>query len=263
VILAQGLIPATYLFAILTVWHRARAGRRDARSWFLLASALVGMGCLHQAMHRMDARHLLQVVPPAIVCASLLACSLIRGAEGLRLPARAAPRIRLAGMAYAVLLIAVGLKLSRWGQCDLEAFSPWPLDRYSGLAQPLGQSDRDPRAAALSTVTKQTQPGDSILVFPLDSQFYALTQRRISGRLHAYYAGVFDSPQSRAENLEAIQAEMPELVIVPSDFETVPDQTADICVRESRQTHQYLERFIRQNFPRVVLNAGGMMVLSR
>ena len=41
--------------------------------WFLLASALVGTGARHQAMHRMDAGHLLQVVPAAIICASLLA----------------------------------------------------------------------------------------------------------------------------------------------------------------------------------------------
>ncbi|MFI5460833.1 MAG: hypothetical protein ACHRXM_35940 [Isosphaerales bacterium] len=263
VIVGYGLIPASYLFAFVAVWRRALAGRLDARSWFLLASALVGMGSLHQAMHRMDPGHLLQVVPPAIVCASLLASGLLGGAEGFRLPARAKPWIRLAGVGYATLLVAIGLKLSHWGQVDLEAFSAWPLERYNSLADPLGHSGRDPRATALSTVTKLTKHGDPILVFPLDCQFYALTQRRISGRLHAYYAGVFDSPQYRARNLEAIQAEMPQLVVVPSEFESGPEKTVDVYVRASRRAHQYLERFIRQNYTRVVLNDGGIMVLSR
>ncbi len=74
---------------------------------------------------------------------------------------------------------------------------------------------------------------------------------------------LFDSPRDSELNLEAIQREMPRLVVVPADFETIPEKTADVGVREARQSHQYLERFIRQNYPRVVANDGSITVLSR
>jgi hypothetical protein len=263
VIVAFWLIPATYALSIIVVWHRWWAGRLEARSWFLLASALVGAGSLHQAMHRMDPGHLLQVVPAAIICASLIAFDVLGYAQGRHLPERAKPWIRIAGVGYVTLLIVIGLKLSRWGQSDLEPFSAWPLERYSSLADPLGQSDHDPRVAALAAVRKQTEPWEPILVFPLDPQFYALAQRRISGRLHAYYAGVLDSPRSRADNLRAIKADPPKLVIVPTDFDTDPEKTDDGLVREGRRAHEYLERFIRRHYPRVVLKEGGIMVLGR
>jgi hypothetical protein len=263
VIVAYGLIPASYLLALMAVGHCIRVGRLGGRAWFLLASALVGMGSLHQAMHRMDPGHLLQVVPPAIVCCSLLVAAALGGGASLGLPAPARPWARMAGVGYAMLLAVVGLKLSRWGQVDLEAFSPWPIQRYSSLAHPLGQKDRDPRAAALFTITKLTSKQDPILVFPLDCQFYALTQRRISGRIQAYYSGILDSPRDCAANLAAIQTELPKLVVVPSDFERSPEKTVNPFVREGRLAHHYLERFIRANYTRVVCNDGGIMVLSR
>ena len=89
-------------------------------------------------------------------------------------PPRAKPWIRIAGVGYATLLVVVGLKLSRWGQSDLEPFSLWPLERYSSLANPLGQPGQDPRVATLAAVTEQTQPWEPILVFPLDAQYYAV-----------------------------------------------------------------------------------------
>jgi hypothetical protein len=263
VIVAFWLLPSVYLLSFVVVACRWRAGRLEARSWFLHASALVGLGSVHQAMHRMDPGHLLQVVPSAIICASLLAFEVLGRAQGRDLPVRAKPWIRLIGVGYVTLLVVTGLKLSRWGQWDLETISPWPLERYTRLADPLGQSGQNPRAAALAAIAKQTEPWESILVFPLDPQFYALARRRISGRLHGYYPGVLDSPQYRADNLRAIGADMPKLVIVPADFETDPDQIADALVRDSRRAHNYLERFIRQHYPRVVLNEGGIMALGR
>jgi hypothetical protein len=263
VIVAFWLIPATYVFSLVAVWYRSRASRLDSRSWFLLASALVGIGCLHQAMHRMDPGHLLQVVPPAIICASLIASEIVGGAQGLNLPVRARPWIRLAGVGYVVVLVFIGLKLSHWGQNDLEPFSPWPHERYSNLADPLGQSGHDPRALALAAIANRTEPGESILVFPLDCQFYAFTRRRISGRIQSYYAGILDSPRCRADNLRAIEADMPKLVIVPADFEADPDKIDDALVGKGRRAHEYLERFIRERYTRIVLNEGGMRVLSR
>jgi hypothetical protein len=263
VIVAYWLIPVSYLLALAIVLRRRWTGPLERQSWFLLASALVGLASVHQAMHRMDPGHLIQIVPAAIVCVTLLASELLCGDSRLGLPARLTPWIRAAGLGYAVLLVAVGLKLSKWGQADLEAFSFWPHERYAALAHPLGHANRDPRALALSTVTKLTGPTAPILVFPIDPQFYALTQRRISGRLHAYYAGVFDSPRASADNLLAVQADMPELVVVRSDFAMGPEMTGDTLRRDGRRSHQYLERFIRQEYPQVVLNQGGIMVLGR
>ena len=131
------------------------------------------------------------------------------------------PWIRVAGVGYAIVLVTIGLKLSRWGQCDLETFSPRPLARYRSLTRPLDQSD-DPRVVALAAVAKLTEPRDPILVFPLDCQFYALTKRRISGRHSTYYPRVFASPKDYERNLEAIQSEMPKLVVVPVDFDKAP-----------------------------------------
>ncbi len=261
--LAYGLIPASYLFAFAAVARRIRTDGPDTRSWFLLAAALMGMGCLHQSLHRMDPGHLLQVIPPAIICGSLIASWLIRGENHLGLTGSAKGWGRLAGVVYATLLVLIGFKLSRWGQSDLEPFSPWPVARYNSLAHALENSGHDATAAVLSSVIEQTEPWESILAFPLDSQFYALARRRISGRLHAYYPGVFDSPQAGAANLAAIQRDMPKLVLVPSDFDTEPDAIVDPLVGESRRRHAYLERFIRHHYRRVVLSGGGIMVLAR
>ena len=263
VILAYWLMPVSYLLALAMVWQRSRTRQLDARSWFLLVSALIGIACLHQAMHRMDPAHLLQVVPAAIICASLIASALFSGAEGLSRSLRVKTLIRVAGLGYSVLLVAIGLKLSHWGQPDLQTLLLWPLDRYSSLADPQGRSDRNPRLAALSSVTKLTNPGEPILVFPIECQYYALTQRRISGRQIAYFAGLFDSPHDRERNLKAIRDEMPKLIIVPSDFQTGPDITPDKLVGEGRRAHQNIEDFIRQEYPRVVVNEGGIVVLSR
>ena len=263
VLLAYWLIPASYLFGFFAVVRRIWTGGTDTRSWFLLASSMIGMGCLHQALHRMDPGHLLQVLTPAIVCGSLIASWLLCNPGYLGVAGRAERYARVAGVVYATLLVLIGCKLSRWGQCDLDAFSFRPLERYSRLAGPLAHSDGDPRLSVLSSIMEQTKPWEPILAFPLDSQFYALTQRRMSGRLHAYYAGVFDSLRWREGNLEAIQAEMPKLVIVPADFDTEPGEIDDNLVCDSRRAHAYLERFIRQNYPRVVLCDGGIMVLSR
>jgi hypothetical protein len=263
VIVAYWLIPVSYVFALAVVWRRSRNSRLDARSWFLLASALIGIACLHQAMHRMDPSHLLQVIPVGIVCSSLIAAGLFSWYRVLSVPTGAKHVIRLAGVGYALLLVVIGLKLSHWGQSDLVAFSFRPFDRYSSLAQPLGRLDRDPRLKALSAVAKLTNPNEPILVFPIDCQFYALTQRRTSGRHVAYFAHLFDSPGDCKRNLEAIRNEMPKLVIVPSDFEASPDNSRDVLVGGGRRAHENIERFIRQEYPRVVVNDGGFMVLSR
>jgi hypothetical protein len=263
VLLAHTLMPATYLFVVGAALLRIKKGSRDAFSWFLLASAMAGLACQHQSLHRMDPGHLLQVLAPAIVCAALVASWLIRGLDGLVQGGRLRFCARWAGVGYALLLALLGIKLSRFGQTDLETFSFWPSERYSRLASPLSDAAGDPYAAAAAFVARQTSSAESILVFPLDPQFYAFAQRRISGRLHAYYPGVLDTPRCQADNLAAIEADMPTLVVVPSDFDDSREGSGDEFVRDCRRSHASVEQLIRRNYPRVVLNTGGNVVLSR
>ncbi len=157
----------------------------------------------------------------------------------------------------------LGLKLARFGQADLDPFSFWPSQRYARLASPLSDAATDPQAAAVDFVARQTSRSDSILVFPLAPQFYSFAQRRISGRLHAYYPGVLDTPRCQTDNLAAIEADMPKLVVVPSDWGNAQEGGGDELVHKCRRAHANVERFIRENYPRVVLNTGGSMVLSR
>ncbi len=263
VLLAHGLIPATYLLVVCAACCRLKSVAGDTRSWFLLASALVGLACEHQSWHRMDPGHLLQVLSPVIVCAALVTTCLIGGLDGAFKNGRLAFWLRCAGVGYALTLALLGLKLARWGQLDLDSFSCWPVHRYRRLASPLSDPAAVPQAPALSYVRRETDASDSILVFPLDCQFYALTNRRISGRLHAYYPGVFTSQECQADNLAAIEADMPKLVVVGSEFEGSKSPLNDELIRDCRSSHANIEQFIRQNYPRVVLKSGGVIVLSR
>jgi hypothetical protein len=262
-LIAHGLIPATYLFVIVAVWRSIKHGSRDTGAWFLLASAAIGLACQHQSWHRMDGGHLLQVIAPAIVCTALVACWMIRGLDGVMRGFRLQLCARTAGVGFAVILVLLGVKLARFGRVDLDSFSFWPQDRYRRLGSPLRDAETDPQVAALAFVARQTDPSESILVFPLDPQFYAFAQRRISGRLHGYYPGVLNTPHCQSDNLAAIEADMPSLVVVPSDFESTQEGTGDPFERDCRRSHANIEHFIRQQYPRVVLDSGGITVLRR
>jgi hypothetical protein len=118
--------------------------------------------------------------------------------------------------------------------------------------------------SAIEFVRQRAGHRDPILIFPLDCQLYALAERRLSGRLHAYYAGVFDDPRSQQENLAAIRREMPTLVVLPSDQKapSVADALA-VPTQRSRESHRYVEEFLRAQYPRVAYDDGEFVVLAR
>ena len=263
VVLGYVLVPTTLLFGVGIGLYRELVGRADARSRFLLAAGVVGLGVFHQAMHRMGPGHLLQVVSPAIVCAFVM-LALFRQRFAESFASRASKlRFGVAGLAYFLLLALCGAGLAQWGCQDLAVFSFWPERRYRELAHPLDAPDRYPTVKAMRVIREQSKPWEPILVYPLDCQFYAFSRRKLSGRLHAYYAGVLDGPRHRAENLEAIRKEMPALVVLPSIVEQTPPRSGweDLEWR-SRQAHRYLEEFIRERFTRVVYDDGQIRLLA-
>ena len=135
---------------------------------------------------------------------------------------------------------------------------------YLDLARPLAAVDRFPALKLVRAIREQTGPADPILVFPLDCQLYAIAGHRISGRLSVYLDGFFSDPQYHSENLASVLGEMPKVVVLPSDGKkrTSGDAWAEI-ERRGRQAHQYLERFVREQYRRVIYDDGESMVLGR
>ncbi len=263
VVLGYVMVPTTLLIGVGTGLYRELVGRADARGRFLLASGLVGLAVFHQAMHRMGPGHLLQVVSPAIVCAFVTLALFRQRFAGSFVSRASKLTFGAVGLAYFLLLASCGSGLAQWGCQDLASFSLWPEQRYCELAHPLDAPDRFPAVKAMRVIREQTKPWESILVYPLDSQFYALSKRKLSGRLHAYYAGVLDGPRHRSENLAAICREMPALVVLPSSVEQKPPRNGwEELEWRSRQAHGYLEDFIRERFTRVVYDDGQIRLLA-
>jgi hypothetical protein len=264
VVLGYVLLPATLLFGAVIALYRERSGRPDARSRFLLAVSLVGLAIFHQAMHRRGPGHLLQVVPAGIVSAFIIA-AIFRDRLAV-MSIRNARDWALAGSALAYfLLLGLDVKgLSKWGRQDLIGLTLWPAERFVDLIHPLAASDRFPAIKAMLAIQEQTNPQEPILVFPLDSQFYAIAQRRLSGRVYAFYEGVFDAPRYRAQNIASIRNEMPALVVLPSGFQRhVSESAPDDLETNGRRAHQYLEEFIHQEYTRVVYDDGRIVLLKR
>ena len=263
-VLAYILVPSTLLLAAGIGIAREWVGRADTRSRFLLAAALMGLSVFHQAMHRKGPSHLLQVIPPFIVSAFLLLAMFLH-----RIAAETPHKFRKlafvsSGLVYFLLLGYAGAGLAQWGRQDLIGLSSWSARRYFDLAHPLGAADRFPVVKAMRVIREQTDPGEPILVFPLDCQFYALAERKLSGRHYAYYAGVFDAPRYRVETLQSIRKEMPALVVLPSDHKRRPNEgISDDLVLRSRLAHRYLEDFIREHYPHIVYDDGEVLLLSR
>lgn len=268
---ANGAVVWAYLLAPVLLFttagvalSREIAGRGEPCSRFLLAAALVGLAAAHQAMHRMGPAHLLQVIPPAIVCTFVSFAGFRRWFAKLSLRRAMTWAIGLAGIMYFSLLAIGAIGLAPWGRQDLVALSSSLRQRYWDLARPRLTADRHPAVGVIEFIREQTGPRDPILVFPFDCQLYTFAERRLSGRLHGYYAGVFDDPQSQQQNLAAIRREMPTLVVLPSDRKrpAATDATAELIAR-SRKTHRYVEEFLRARYTRVEYDDGEFLVLGR
>jgi hypothetical protein len=258
------LAPAVLLVAACVALFREFTGRGSPRTRFLVAASLVGLGAAHQAMHRMGPAHLIQVLPPVIVCGFVSFAAFRSWA--VRAPLRNATTwaITLSGVAYFSLLLIGALGLMPWGRQDLVGLSSSLSQRYWELAHPRLAAVAYPAGRVIDFVRQHTSDRESILVFPFDCQLYTLAERKLSGRLHGYYAGVLDDGQSQTKNLAAICREMPKLVVLPSDRKplSATDPIA-ILIARSRQSHHHVEQFLRAHYTRVEYDDGEFVVFGR
>jgi hypothetical protein len=265
---AQSIIVLSYVVVLLTyglclalgLWAEIR-GRATPTSRLLLVVAIVGLSTFHQATHRRGPIHLLQVAPPAMIGACLLVSDFLGRAwfYATALPFRL---LRAACLGYLILAVTTAVGLTQWGSQDLASFSLWPAQRFAGLADPLGADNMHPMAAALREVQRRTRPDQPILVFPLDSQYYALARRPLSGVLYAYWPGVFAASPWRDRNLAALQRDPPALVVVRADFLDRPVPQPDL-VQQARASHAAECAWIRQHYREVVYRGGGLLLLAR
>jgi hypothetical protein len=254
-----GISVATLTVAVLAGVLLARESDPRGTARLLLAAGLIGAATFHQAMHRRDPQHLLQVIPPVIV-ASFLAMALLRRTWLAPTAGRGARRaVGSLGLAYAAALAVAAFGVSTWGRQDLVSPRAEPIARYRELARPLDHGDRHPAIRAVRFVRENTAPGDSVLAFPLDCQLLALAERKLSGRLHGYYAGVFAGPADAAANLDAIRRDPPALVLTPSEASYASDPLAG----RGREGHRDVDDYIRADYPRVVYDDGATAIRAR
>ncbi|WP_165244871.1 hypothetical protein [Paludisphaera soli] len=265
VVIAFASAAAVLFVATAVGAFRCLRGQGDGHSQFLLASGLIGLAVVHQAMHRRDPAHLLQVVPPIIVAAFATLATIRRAVGSPELP-----RPARWGLGAFGLLVACGLAYATYGMTpyarwDLVTIGSAPADRLRQLARPLANDHAHPALGVVRFLRENSTPDDPVLVFPLDTQLLPLARRKLSGRLHGYYAGVFDGPEDAEANLDAIRAEPPALVVVPSPAapRTGSAWPSDNLARRGRAAHAYLDEYVRVNYPRVVYDDGRSAVLSR
>ena len=225
---------------------------RSRSSRTLLAAALVGTSLWHQALHRRDAQHLLQVLPTVIVALHVLA----GGAWGAHRGAM--PRL---SHVWCGGLLLVGIGLVPRGADDLS--KDWHLvSRYRGLLRPLEQPERVPAAAAIDWVRQHSSVEDAIIVLPVDCQYYALAERRQAGLICAYFPGVFDAAPWPERDRAAILHSRPLFAVVPTPFvnerEPLDPFHAD-CIAARPE----MAELVREHFPRIAFQSGGVTVLAR
>lgn len=253
------LVLATTIGVIL--WWRGDAA---PSSRYLLATALVALATAHQATHRRDPAHLLQVAPPLIAGAFAILATARRAAgdSSRGVPSRAA--FAAFAIASAGILSYATYGLTPFARWDLVPIGPDPIARLKRLAHPTAAADH-PALAVVQAVRENSAPGDAVLIFPLDSQLLTLAERRMSGRLHGYYSGVFDAPDDARLNMDAILADPPAVVVVPSPKAdpTGDDWPSDELARKGRAAHAYLDDYLRANYPRTLFDDGRSTVLAR
>jgi hypothetical protein len=265
VVLAYGVVIATYLACGIIGMFSEWDGRKTTRSRLLLGIALVGLSTFHQGIYRKGAFHLLQIIPPAIVGFCVLASLLFERIASSNVSAVGARAVRYLGLAFLVCAAIAGLGLLPAGRADLSAFRPWPRQRLRELAHPLdtGAERGSPLLSVLRQVRAATNRDDRILVFPIDSQYLALLDRPVSGRLTVFVPGFFDLGIEMERNLRAIRESMPKVVLVTPGLGGADLTRSSAFHHDAAKSHAYMLRFIEENFTRKLHECDRCIVLAR
>ena len=265
VVLAYGLVIATYLvcgiIGVVAGWD----GQSTRRSRLLLAIALVGLSTFHQGFYAKGPYHLLQIIPPVILGFCVLIAVLYEHVASSTFAGVRTRAVRLLGFAFLVGGAIAGLGLTRSGRVDLSSFRPWPSQRLRELAHPLdsGPDRGTPLLAVLRQVRAATDRDDPILVFPVDSQYLALLDRPVSGRLTVFVPGFFDLGAEAEKNLEAIRESMPKVVILTPGLGGSDLSRSSAFHHISANSHPYALRFIEENYTKKLHECDRCVVLVR
>jgi len=265
VVLAYVLLVLTYLICGVLGLAAEWRGRSSMRSRLLLSAALVGLSTFHQSFHRKDAYHLVQVIPPAIVGSCVLFAVFL---EHITIPASSGVRsraLRFAGFAFILACMIAGLGLLPAGRVDLSPLQAWPRQRLRELAHPLSIRHRQgpPLLAALRAVRAATNRDDPVLVFPVDSQYLALLDRPVSGRLTVFVPGFFDAGIEIEKNMEAIRNSMPKVVLLTPGLDEGDPARTSAFHHDSARAHPYVLQFIKENYTRKLHECDRCVVLAR
>jgi len=207
------VVPAIHVCCLLTgAWLWRHRGRREDGA-FLLLVGTTGIALLPQALHRADAAHLLQVLPPAIVGAGSLWGALWGEARG-------SARWFWSGAAGALAFVVAGASWNLWpaGGRDLAPLSEAHPKRLSALEQGFRGVERDQMAELVDAIRRETAPGDPILIIPSASQLLYFADRPLSGHFIGYAKGKLDSAPWRRRDLDQVRESPPALVVAHRGF---------------------------------------------
>lgn len=196
--LLQVLLPASCLAGLVLAWPRGMTENEPA-DHRLRCAALCGLGVFAQAMHRADAQHLLQVIPPDIIVLALLA---------QRLPVLAGAS--LAAVAGAALLVLPG------AAADLAPPTRDPRAAWRELAAlPEGQEGQPVADMARALARHLPEGGTVMLAMPMShTPLLVFAQRRLPGIFPLYEPGMFASPYWLGRNRSALTMRGPDLLVV-------------------------------------------------
>ncbi len=262
VVLAYWLVPAVYLICGLFWLMAELRGQPTRRTRLLLAIALIGLSTFHQCLHRKGATHLLQVIPPAIIGVCVVTSVLYDYVSGAAVPGMRSRAVRYLGAGFFLVFMIAGLGLLPSGRADLSVFQLPPWQKLRELAHPLDAAGGGPLRFALRLVRELTKRDDPILVFPVDSQYLAFLDRPVSGRLTVFVPGFFDSGDEADKNLQAIRQAMPRVVLLTPTIAGADPARPWAFLQDSAKSHDYLARFIQENYTRKLHESDRCIVLS-
>lgn len=257
--LAFKMVPLTCALCVLYgLWMRMfRPAEEPGKYTFLAATGVMGLGLYPQSLHRSDAHHLLQVLPPMIIGGCLLLSQL--WTSTMRYQKR---HLLLGGLALvllsmyiaALLLSGWGVSYARAGRIDLAPWSSNPIARYQLLARGIHAGIDHPVARLILEIQSRTTPTDSVLVVSGGPQLNYLSDRRMSGCY--IFFGVSSSDTWRRRNLAAVKQDPPELVVIAPAALVAPSGGF-------KDSFPELSAFLFSYLTRVVYQGNGLVIVAR